>query len=97
MVAKHKEEQSSYQFGSSSFRIALINCAYLRQQQKSALGTPFFGVVRARCANAKRPKSICESAHSPHKSISNRRGSSSASFTRTRKVTAPLPSTIRWS
>ncbi len=32
-----------------------------------------------------------------HKSISSRRGSSSASFTRTRNVTAPLPSTIRWS
>ena len=30
-----------------------------------------------------------------HKSINNRRGSSSASFTRTRNVTAPLPSTIR--
>lgn len=30
-----------------------------------------------------------------YKSISNRRGSSSASLTRTRKVTAPLPSTIR--
>ncbi len=33
--------------------------------------------------------------HASHKSISNRLGSSSASFTRTRNVTAPLPSTIR--
>lgn len=32
-----------------------------------------------------------------YRSISKRRGSSSASFTRTRKVTAPLPSTMRWS
>ena len=32
-----------------------------------------------------------------YKSISNRRGSSSASFTRTRNVTPPLPSTMRWS
>lgn len=34
---------------------------------------------------------------SGHRSISNRRGSSRASLTRTRKVTAPLPSTMRWS
>lgn len=34
-------------------------------------------------------------AHPDYKSISNRRGSSSASFTRTRNVTAPLPSTMR--
>ncbi len=32
-----------------------------------------------------------------HKSISSRRGSSSDSFTRTRKVTASLPSMTRWS
>ena len=31
------------------------------------------------------------------RSINSRRGSSSASLARTRKVTAPLPSTIRWS
>ena len=32
-----------------------------------------------------------------HRSINSRRGSSRASFTRTRNVTAPFPSTIRWS
>ena len=32
-----------------------------------------------------------------YKSINSLLGSSSASFTRTRNVTAPLPSTIRWS
>ncbi len=53
-------------------------------------------------------RSICNSAyclldkflkiHFPlYKSINSRRGSSSASFTRTRNVTAPLPSTTRWS
>ena len=34
-------------------------------------------------------------AHDDYRSISKRRGSSSASLTRTRKVTAPLPSTMR--
>ena len=39
---------------------------------------------------------LCEEGRpSDQRSISRRRGSSSASFTRTRKVTAPLPSTMR--
>ena len=61
------------------------------RRMRGARWGPPRGLERGRVGGAHRHRSL------DYRSISRRRGSSSASLTRTRKVTAPLPSTMRWS